>query len=325
MPEVTVLTAVKNGAAYLAETIDSISGQTFTDWEYIIVDDHSNDSSVEIIKKYQETDARIKLIQLSSSLGPFGAANAGLKEAKGKYIIRNDADDVSVPERIEKQIGFLKSNPALKACASYAQRMDEHSRILPDKLVKATLGPGSLKWYLFLRCPLVHSTACVEREVFEEMGGYDPSFAAQDYRMWSYLARRNILAQIPEILVYFRLTPSGITFTKKSVQQEKGFKVAQDHIFESIGESWSMDVVAALNAFGLVKKGYPVSKAMAASRLWDSFWSKDEQLTDNERSELKLLSSSLRKTFLRRNRRTQPLSVAMSVWDYFFPNPKMGR
>jgi len=325
MPEVTVLTAVKDGERYLSETLDSICSQTYQDWEYLIVDDASSDNTVRIIHQYQDKDERIKLIQLDESLGPFGAANVGLEQARGRYIIRTDADDVSLPDRIEKQIAFLKANPALRACASYAQRIDEHSRVLKDKVVKATLTPGSLKWYLFLRCPLVHSTACVERAVFDEMGGYDTSLTAQDYRMWTYLARQNILAQIPEILVYFRLTPTGITHTKKGVQQTHGLKVAQDHILELTGERWSMVTVAALNAFGLVKKDAPVLETMKASRKWDSVWSADKTLSEAERQELNLLSTTLRKTFLRRNRRKQFFSVALSARDYFFPAPQLNR
>jgi len=220
MPEVTVLTAVRNGERYLPETIDSIINQTYQDWEYIIVDDSSTDATVKIIQEYQNKDNRIKLIQLDENIGPYGAANVGLKQSNGRYIVRTDGDDISFPNRIEKQINFLKSNSKIRACATYAQRIDATSTVLGNSIVKSTLTSGSIKWSLFLRCPLVHSTACVEKEVFDEMGGYETSFAAQDYRMWCYLARRGIVAQIPEILVYFRITPTGISLSKGATQKK---------------------------------------------------------------------------------------------------------
>lgn len=323
MPEVTVLTAVRNGERYLPETIDSILNQTYQDWEYIIVDDNSSDRTVEIIQQYQAQENRIKLIQLDKNIGPYSAANVGLKQANGRYIVRTDGDDISLPNRIEKQISFFKSNPKIRACATYAQRIDENSTVLDNNIVKSTLTSGSIKWYLFLRCPLVHSTACVEKEVFDEMGGYDTSFASQDYRMWCYLASRGLVAQIPEMLVYFRLTPTGISLSKQAIQKEYGCKVTQDHILEITGEKWSSETIAALSAIGLVKKGYPVSKAIKASRLWDRYWMADKTLTNGEMEELSSLSTYLRKTFLRRNRRRQLVGVVLNFNSYFFSSPKL--
>ena len=124
MPEVTVLTAVRNGERYLPETIDSILNQTFQDWEYILVDDDSSDRTVEIVQNYQAKDNRIRLIQLSERKGPFGAANIGIHHSNGKYILRTDADDLSNPSRIEEQIRFIKANPSIRACASYGRLID---------------------------------------------------------------------------------------------------------------------------------------------------------------------------------------------------------
>jgi len=323
MPGVTILTAVKNGEKYLAETVESIRQQSFDDWEYILVDDNSSDSTINIIEQFQSKDKRIHLIKLKESLGPYGAANVGLKKATGHYIIRTDADDISLPNRITRQLKFLKDNPKLRACASYAQRIDENSHVMENNFVKSSLSSGSMKWFLFLRCPLVHSTACVERQVFEEMGGYDTSFAAQDYRMWSYLVRRGYVAQIPEVLVYFRLTPSGISLSQRGIQSEKGLKVAQDHILKVTGEDWSLETVEALNAFGLVKKGSPVSAVIKASRLWDKYWMADTTLAAEEINELAAISTYLRKTFLRRNRRKQFLPVIKNAFEYIFPAPRL--
>ena len=170
MPEVTVLTTIWNDEDHIAETMASLCNQTYEDIEIIIVDDCSTDGSVKIIESFKKSDNRIKIISLKKNLGPYGAANEGLKIANGKYIIRNDSDDISLPNRIQRQIDFLKRNPNLKACSSYAQKIDHNSKIIKNDIVKSVKGKNSIKWHLFLRCPLVHSTACIEKTVFDNLG-----------------------------------------------------------------------------------------------------------------------------------------------------------
>ena len=101
-PTVTVLTAVRNGAAHLAETIASVQAQTFGDWEYVIVDDGSTDDTVAIIERHAADDPRIRLVRRADSGGPFAAANTGLAEARGDYVARIDADDIALPRRLER-------------------------------------------------------------------------------------------------------------------------------------------------------------------------------------------------------------------------------
>src|SRR5262249_47503081 len=103
-PLVTVLTAVRNGTRFLAATIESIQKQTVTDWEYIIVDDASTDETIDVVEQFRRSDPRILLLRRSESAGPYVAANDGLKAARGKYVIRTDADDLSPTQRIERQL-----------------------------------------------------------------------------------------------------------------------------------------------------------------------------------------------------------------------------
>src|ERR1035437_5174793 len=104
VPKVTVLTAVRNGAPYLSETIANIQAQTFSDWEYVIVDDNSDDETIEIVEAARRKDSRLKLLRREISPGPYVAANDGLRIARGGYIVRIDADDLCPPSRIEKQL-----------------------------------------------------------------------------------------------------------------------------------------------------------------------------------------------------------------------------
>src|SRR5579862_2093130 len=117
-PEVTVITAVRNGERYLPETIASIQAQTFSGWEYIIVDDKSDDHTCKLVEEAQSHDSRIRLLRRKHSAGPYTAANDGLREARGKYIVRIDADDLCPPHRIERQLLYLANHPEYRACVT---------------------------------------------------------------------------------------------------------------------------------------------------------------------------------------------------------------
>ena len=218
MPEVTVLTAVRNGERYLPETIDSILNQTFCNWEYIIVDDKSTDGTVKIIQDYMKKDKRIKLTKLGKNLGPFGAANVGLRIANGKYIIRTDADDLSYSKRIETQIEWLKNNKSIRACASFGKLIDENSKETGYQFIYPTR-PNVLKWYLCLHCPIIHSSLCIEKKAIIEIGGYRELPTSQDYRMFTDISRKGWLAVVPKNLVMFRNHPIRLTNYLKSKGQ----------------------------------------------------------------------------------------------------------
>src|SRR5262249_46947684 len=128
-PHVTVLTAVRNGSRYLPETIASIRAQTFRDWEYIIVDDASEDDTCRVVEAASRDDSRIRLIRRSKSEGPFAAGNGGLSQARGRFVVRTDADDISPPHRIDRQLRFLNAERRFRACISPWQSFDERGLI----------------------------------------------------------------------------------------------------------------------------------------------------------------------------------------------------
>ena len=125
MPQVSIITPCYNASRFISQTIDSVLSKTFTDWEMIIVDDGSKDDSSEIVEKYVKKDSRIRLIQQPNG----GSANAryhGIWEATGRYIALLDADDLWLPQFLEKQIEFMKEKNAICVYSSY-KRIDENS------------------------------------------------------------------------------------------------------------------------------------------------------------------------------------------------------
>ena len=115
-PKVTVLMPVYNCEAYVGEAIDSILGQSFTDFEFLIIDDASNDNTVSVIQSF--TDSRIRLIEKPRNTGYTNSLNYGLTIAKGEYIARMDGDDISLPERFAKQVTFMDAYPEVVACGT---------------------------------------------------------------------------------------------------------------------------------------------------------------------------------------------------------------
>lgn len=319
MPEVTVLTAVRNGARFLPETIESIRKQTFKDWEYIIVDDASIDETKDIIVNYAKMDSRIIPVFRDTCGGPFVAANHGMNLAKGKYIVRTDADDISVPHRIQRQLEFLSKSPGIKACVSFGQIIDEHS--LPqEQYFRYPVHPGSIKWFLCLKCPLIHSSTCIEKEAFLEIGGYRELPVGQDYRFFADLSRRDWLAVIPEDLVLFRHHPKRLSCNSDKIrlQIELVRDTLRTHAFELTGTEWEVEDAIALYMAG--GGGHmPIHKGMKILKTWYELWVKDEKLTDIERKELFNVYAHAKRKFLRKNARKQSLSFLVHCVDYLFP------
>src|SRR4051794_29608800 len=121
MPKVTVLLAVYNGERYLREAIDSILGQTFQDFEFLIINDGSTDSTREIILSYH--DPRIRLVDNEDNIGQTRSLNRGLALAAGQFVARQDADDISEPERLASQVAFLEIHPEVVLLGTWYRKI----------------------------------------------------------------------------------------------------------------------------------------------------------------------------------------------------------
>jgi glycosyltransferase involved in cell wall biosynthesis len=128
MPRISVVMSVYNGEKYLRQAIESILQQTYTDFEFIIIDDGSTDSSREIIQSYD--DKRIRLVINEQNIGLTKSLNKGIRLAKGEFIARMDADDISLPQRFEKQVAYLDSHPEVGVLGTYANIIDHRGKII---------------------------------------------------------------------------------------------------------------------------------------------------------------------------------------------------
>lgn len=200
-PKISVLMPVYNGERFLQEAVDSILAQTFTDFEFIIVDDGSTDGSLEILTKLQ--DPRIRIVRNRNNQGVVRSLNDGLAAAQGEFIARMDADDISRPDRLSKQIVFLETFPEIGVLGTGIRIMDSSGVRIPAK--KLFTEHEALRWGLCFSTSIMHPTVMMRRKIVEEAGGYNQEMAqAEDYDLWRRLSAVTRLANLPDELVDLR-------------------------------------------------------------------------------------------------------------------------
>lgn len=208
---ISVILPVFNGAQYLREAIDSMLGQSYENFELIIIDDGSTDNSASIVSTY--ADPRIRFYAQENQ-GLAGALNKGITLAKGAYIARQDQDDVSLPDRLLKQVTFLNANPDYGMVGTWAAIWEETKPT--ERFHKHSVDNISLKFDLLFDNAFVHSSLMIRRTVFSEVGIYsiDPNRQPpEDYELWSRVARKFRVANIPEVLHVYREMPRSMSRT----------------------------------------------------------------------------------------------------------------
>ena len=216
-PKISVVMSVYNGARYLKEAIDSILNQTFTDFEFLIVDDCSNDNSPQILKEYSEKDNRIKIITNEFNLGLTKNLNKMIKDSKGEYLARFDCDDVSLPNRFEEQVKFLDPHTNVAMISSWANIMNEQGKIF--KTIKYPIENIELKKALIKYNPFFHPSVMMRKSAVENVGPYDESWRfAQDYELWLRISEKYEIANVPKVLLNYRETSGSITGSKNKLQ-----------------------------------------------------------------------------------------------------------
>ena len=200
MPLVSVVMPVFNSERFLAEAIESILTQTFTDFELIIIDDDSTDGSAEVIRAYESRDERIRFVQLAENMGDAGARNAGIALASGKYIAFMDSDDISLPDRLQKQVNFLESHPEIGGVGTHANVVYE------DLQYKSARKPPEyhaliLLEQLLLGDSFVHASLMLRRNLPLDVGVYDETMRyCSDCDLMARLMGRTYFTNIAECL-----------------------------------------------------------------------------------------------------------------------------
>ncbi|RQW18724.1 glycosyltransferase [Bacillus sp. C1-1] len=205
METVTVLMSVYNDKKYLRESLDSILSQTHQNFEFLIIDDASNDGSIKILEEYNEKDKRIKLIRNVENKGLSFNLNYGVLQSKNEWIVRMDADDVAFKDRIEKQLNFIKKNPDIDVLGSFVIDVDRYGQEI--ELRKVPISHEKIA-NLIWTCPFIHPTVMLKRESVIKAGSYNKDLKRrQDYDLWFRCHAFGLrFANIDEPLLYYRTT-----------------------------------------------------------------------------------------------------------------------
>lgn len=231
-PKVSVLTPIYNtNPQYLRECIESILNQTFTDFEFLILNDSPDNKELEkIVKEYANKDKRIKYSKNNKNIGITPSRNKLLKMARGKYLAIFDHDDISVPERLEKEVKFLDENPYVGVVSGWIEKFEKGSGIW-----KNPENDIDIKIHLTDNCYVAHTAAMIRKSVlidnnieYEEF--YTPS---EDYRLWARLMDVTYFYNIQEVLVKYRWTGENT-----SIKQEKRMSFVHDEIQAEISNKY---------------------------------------------------------------------------------------
>ncbi len=249
MTRISVVMSVYNGERYLAQAINSILNQTYTDFEFIILDDCSTDSTTQILQTY--TDTRLKIVRNPQNLGLTKSLNLGLQMAQGDYIARQDADDISMPTRLAEQVEFLDAHPEIVLVSGNIEQIDADGKKIG--FLNRAAPSDWVRWYmLFYNHVSGHSQVMFRRAAALQVGGYNEERRySQDYELWLKLLTLGEIAMLPRTWLQWRTHGANISTQKFAEQENLSLRDSQHALSTLLGRELELTRVAHLRGFWL--------------------------------------------------------------------------
>lgn len=210
--KVSVIIPAYNCALYIADSINSITSQTYKNLECIVIDDCSTDNTWEIIQSLSRADARIKPHRNLQNVGIGANRRHGIELAVGEYICWQDADDISLPGRVERQVDFLRNHPEVGAVGGFLEFFGDKT---PSSIRKYAADDEKLRKDIFKYNPVAQPAAMVRRECYETIGSYDESYTvSEDLEMLFRIGTKYKFGNIQEVAIRYRQHASSLTVSK---------------------------------------------------------------------------------------------------------------
>ena len=218
-PEISVIMSVyQESEGFLTQAIDSILGQTYKNFEFLITIDNPDYKHKNILDEYSESDQRVKLICNRTNIGLTKSLNNAIKSANGKYVARQDADDISLPQRLEKQYDFLRNNPMYSIVGTSFRFIDDNGRFI--KRFRRTIDPKRINKIMLRKNPLVHGAVLMNKEDLISVGNYNENITcAQDYELWLRFLRNNKKIFIINSTLYYLRKHQGSMTVRNAFHQ----------------------------------------------------------------------------------------------------------
>lgn len=269
-PLVSILVPVYNSASFLPSLLASVRLQDYQHWELIFVDDLSTDGSREWLKEASGKDSRLQVLYNARNLGPSATLNRAATISRGPLLARLDADDTMLPERISRQVAFMKKHVRVGLLGSFYQNVRPDGRRGKVETTPALDGDALRSSFLFFN-PMGHSTVMFRREAFERIGGYDETLRASlDYDVLARLSRATDCAVLPRALVNYLTHAENITTRAAKLQLENAM-VIQRQLLEAYGfrvSEHQLEVHFRLHLYRDLPVGCASVRLLREGRIW---------------------------------------------------------
>ncbi|MFA4845408.1 MAG: glycosyltransferase [Patescibacteria group bacterium] len=236
MTKLSILMSVWNGERYLRTAVESLLAQTYQEFELLIVNDASSDRTSQILHELSQQDPRVRIITNKTNLGLTRSLNRALQDIQSDYVARMDADDIALPDRLEKQVAFLESHPDVGIVGTAYQFIGadndvigahrRSSRIYGGQERHPPTQDAQLRRVLIRYNPFLHSSVMIRKTLLDRVHGYDETYhRAQDYDLWMRLSPLTRLANLPDVLMQKRFTTVMISYAKEREQIRSALRV----------------------------------------------------------------------------------------------------
>ncbi len=240
-PKVSVVMSTFNGERYLSEAVESLLNQTFKDFELIIVNDGSTDSTATILREFE--DERLVILHNSENQGIAPSQNKALAAARGEYIALQDCDDISLSRRLELQVDFLDRQPDISLIGSSAYMIDEAGETVD--IWDQPANDMQAKWEFLFGCPIFHTTAMLRRSVFDRTAPYtkDCTFSC-DSELFSRIADANKVFKLPQPLVKWRLHKNSTSFVRAEILRKEALSISRRNMTALVAGKANLDALS---------------------------------------------------------------------------------
>ena len=222
-----VLMTVYNEEKYVSSAIESILGQTYSDFMFLIINDASTDNTIDILSKYKKIDNRIVIINLKKNLNRGGASTLGLNYLNTDFVARMDGDDIAYPDRLEKQLAFMEEHPNVDVCGTWMESLET------GFIFKAQCSDAAIKARMLFEPGVFHATTLYKRNAILNVGGYDRyALNVEDYDLWTRLiaSQKCTFSCIPESLYKVRLYQFTDRQEYYTLQNENALRISLKNI-----------------------------------------------------------------------------------------------